>query len=67
MRDIKICIPSGKVKMTLFKNTDDEEDFEIKSLKRGIPYVLAYGVKYFLSNEEIKFAKIALNLLEQNK
>lgn len=63
MRDIKICIPSGKVKMTLFKNTDDEEDFEIRSLKRGIPYVFAYGVKYYLSNEEIEVVKKALNII----
>lgn len=54
MRSIRIGIPSGKAKMTLWENTEDEETFEIKSLKRGIPYVMAYGTKYELTEEEIK-------------
>ena len=54
MRTIKISIPSGKAKMTLLEGTEDEESFEIKSLKRGIPYVIAYSVKYELTPEEIK-------------
>ena len=54
MRSIKIGVPSGKAKMTLWENTEDEETFEIKSLKRGIPYVMAYGKKYELTEEEIK-------------
>lgn len=54
MRSIRISIPSGKAKMTLWENTEDEETFEIKSLKRGTPYVMAYGIKYELTEEEIK-------------
>ena len=52
MRSISISVPSGKAKMTLFENTEDEETFEIRSLKRGTPYVMAYGVKYELTEEE---------------
>lgn len=53
MRDIVIGIPSGKAKMVLWQGTEDEESFEIKSLKRGKPYVVAYGIKYELTEEEI--------------
>lgn len=58
MRSISIGIPSGKLKMALFEGTDEERYFEIKSLKRGIPYVLAYGVKYELSKDEIKYLRV---------
>ena len=34
MRGIRIGVPSGKAKMTLWEGTEDEESFEIKSLKR---------------------------------
>lgn len=54
MRFIRICVPSGKVKMTLWEGTEDEQSFEIKSLKRGTPYVVAHGIKYELTDEEIK-------------
>ena len=54
MRSIRIGIPSGKAKMVLWEGTEDEKSFEIKSLKRGIPYVIAYGIKYELTEEEIK-------------
>ena len=54
MRSITISVLSGKAKMTLWENIEDEEVFEIKSLKRGTPYVVAYGVKYELTEEEIK-------------
>lgn len=57
MRSISIGIPSGKAKMTLWEDTEDEESFEIKSLKRGIPYVMAYGKKYELTEEEIKYLR----------
>ena len=57
MRTIKISIPSGKAKMTLWEGTEDEERFEIKSIKRNIPYVIAYGVKYELTEEEIKYLR----------
>lgn len=54
MRSIKMSVPSGKLKMTLWEDTEDERDFEIKSAKRGIPYIIAYGKKYELTEEEIK-------------
>ena len=53
MRSILISVPNGKSKMILWEGTEDEETFEIKSLKRGTPYVMAYGVKYELTEEEI--------------
>lgn len=56
VRDIRIGFPSCELKMTLFKDTEDEQAFKIKSLKRGKPYVFAYGVKYYLTQEEIKEA-----------
>jgi hypothetical protein len=57
MRSITVGVPSGKVKLTLWEGTEDEETFEVKSLKRGTPYVMAYGVKYELTEEEIKHLK----------
>lgn len=57
MRSIRIGIPSGKAKMTLWEDTEDEESFEIKSLKRDTPYVIAYGIKYELTKEEIKYLR----------
>lgn len=57
MRSIKISIPSGKAKMILWEGTEDEETFEIKLLKRGIPYVVAYGIKYELTEEEITYLR----------
>lgn len=58
MRSISIGIPSGKLRMALFEGTDEERYFDIKSLKRGIPYVFAYGVKYELTKEEIKYLRV---------
>lgn len=63
MRSIRMGVPSGKLKMTLFEGTEDEETFEIKSLRRGVPYVTAYGTKYYLTNEEIQAAKKLLQLI----
>lgn len=57
MRKISIGVPSGKAKMVLWESTEEEEAFEIKSMKRGIPYVMAYGVKYELTDEEIKYLR----------
>ena len=57
MRSISVGVPSGVVKMTLWAGTEDEERFPVKSLKRGKPYVMAYGVKYELTEEEARFAR----------
>ena len=54
MRKITVGVPSGKAKMTLWEGTEDQEVFEIKSAKQGTPYVMAYGVKYELTEEEIE-------------
>lgn len=62
MRSIRMGIPSGKLKMVLFEGTEDEEAFEIKSLKRT-PYVNAYGTKYYLSDEEIQAVKKLLQMV----
>ena len=48
MRNIRIGVPSGKSKLVLWEGTEDENSFVIKSLNRGTPYVIAYGVKYEL-------------------
>ena len=48
--------------MRLWENTEDEESFEIKSLKRGVPYVLAYGIKYELTEEEIIYLRNMLKI-----
>lgn len=57
MRSIRISVPSGKAKMVMWEGTEDEQAFEIKSLKRGTPYIIAYGVKYELTAEEISQLK----------
>ena len=51
MRNIRVGVPSGKAKMVMWEGTENEESFEIKSLNRGIPYIMAYGVKYELTEE----------------
>lgn len=57
MRILSVSYPSGVVKITLWAGTEDEESFVVKSLKRGKPYVLAYGVKYYLTDQEISIVK----------
>ena len=60
MRPISIGFPSSKVKMILWEGTDDEESFPVKSVRRGKPYVQAYGVKYELTEEETRFIRAVL-------
>lgn len=67
MRTIRISVPSGKVKMVMWEGTEDEEEFEIKSLKRGTPYIKAYGVKYELTKEEINYIKSILSIMRKNE
>ena len=57
-RSIKVGVPSGKAKMIMWEGTEEEESFEIKSLKRGTPYIMAYGVKYELTEEEINHLRM---------
>lgn len=65
MRSIRIGVPSGKVKMIMWEGTEDEEEFEVKSLKRGTPYIKAYGVKYELTEEEISYIKKMKNIISK--
>lgn len=58
MRTIRVGVPSSKAKMVMWEGTEDEENFEIKSLKRGTPYIMAYGVKYELTEEEINHLRM---------
>ena len=58
MRKIRVGVPSGKAKMVMWEGTEDEESFEIKSLKRGTPYIMAYGIKYELKEEEINHLRL---------
>ena len=62
MRPISIGFPSGQVKMTLWEGTEEEEAFPVRCLKRGTPYVKAYGVKYELTEEEIRFIRGVLGV-----
>ena len=64
MRKIIVGVPSGKAKMTLWEGTEDEESFEIKSLKRGTLYIMAYGVKYELT-EEVKHLRTMQKVAER--
>lgn len=57
MRTIRISISNGKARMTLWEGTEDEKSLEIKSLKSNKPYVIDYGVKYYLTEEEIKYLR----------
>lgn len=63
MRSIRIGFPSGTIKMVLWEGTEDEKAFPIKSLKRGKPYVMAYGIKYELTDDEVNTAKAMLRSL----
>lgn len=64
MRSIRVGFPSGTVKMVLWEGTEDEKAFPVKSLKRGKPYVMAYGIKYELTEEEANMAKSLLETLD---
>ena len=57
MRPLSIGIPTGKVRMTLWAGTEDEESFEVRRLASEAPYVRAYGTKHPLTPEEIKGAR----------
>lgn len=65
MRSISMSMPSRVFKMTLWGGTEDEEKFIIHSLKRGTPYVKAYGVRYDLTAEETQYVKNMIKLFER--
>jgi len=62
MRTIKMGMPSGTLKLVLWEGTEDEKAFKIRSLNNK-PYVLAYGVRYNLTSEEIKYLNILKTIL----
>lgn len=57
IRPIVVGVPSGRIKMVLWAGTEDEKRFDIKALKRGNPYVEAFGIKYYLTSKETQLAK----------
>ena len=67
MRPIKLGVPSNKVKMTLWASTEDERDFIVKGLKSNSPYVTAYGVKYYLTKEEVGQVNLLKGLGKKKK
>nr|DAQ31603.1 MAG TPA: hypothetical protein [Caudoviricetes sp.] len=62
MRTIKIGIPTETLKLVLWEGTEDEKAFKIRSLNNK-PYVLAYGVRYNLTSEEIKYLNVLKTIL----
>ena len=54
IRPISIGVPFGKPKMTLWVGTEDEQSFLIRDISSQRPYVNAYGIKYYLTEEEVK-------------
>lgn len=57
MRPVAIGFPSGRLKMTLWAGTEDEQSFQIFGMKTGKPFVKAYGIKYELTEEEKQMAE----------
>ena len=49
--------PHGETRMELWGGTGDREWFVVRSLKRGKPYVKAYGVKHYLTEREAIIAR----------
>lgn len=66
MRSISIGMPSGTVKMVLWEGSEDEKAFPVRCLKRGKPYVMAYGIKYELTDEEARLARDMVQALTGN-
>ena len=64
-RIISVGLLDNKAYLILWYDTEDEESFPVRCLKRGRPYVLAYGTKYYLTNEEIRDIKNTINNLNR--
>lgn len=62
VRSVTIGLPSRTAYLTLWEDTEDEETFPIKYVRSNYPYVTAYGIKYYLSDKEIKILRLMLNL-----
>lgn len=55
MRPISVGFPSGRVKLTLWAGSEDEQDFPVRFPKQGKPFVKAFGIKYELTEEETQY------------
>lgn len=55
-------MPSRILMLVLWEGTEDEEAFKIRGLNSN-PYVTAYGVRYNLTHEEIKYLNILKTIL----
>lgn len=66
MRNISVGFPSGKAKMTLWQGTEDEESFIIKSVNKN-PYVVAYGIKYELTEDEVHYLKQITDVINRQR
>lgn len=51
-RYVTVNLLTGKPYLMLWANTEYQEEFPIKAIKTK-PYVMAYGVRYDLTNKEI--------------
>lgn len=63
-RPISIGYPSGKLKMVMWAGTEDAESFPIISPNSAKPYVRAYGVKHYLTEEETQQVHTLLKLIK---
>lgn len=62
MRIIKIGMPSGTLELVPWEDTEDERAFKIRSLNNK-QYILAYGIRYNLTQEEIKYLNVLKTIL----
>ncbi len=66
-RPISIGFPSGKLKMTLWEGTEDQETFPIMGANTKCPYCKAYGIRYDLTETEIRNMKALQSLLWEDQ
>ncbi len=62
-RTIVMGYPSGKLKITLWGGTEDEQTFPIIGAQTDHPYCRAYGIRYDLTKQEIVNMKALQGLL----
>ena len=62
-RYITVGFPSGKVKLTRWAGTEEEESFPGKGLRLHCkPFVMAYGRRYELTEAEVRYARQMLGI-----
>ena len=67
VRSISLAFPSCTARLWLWEGTEDEEAFRIYGVRSEAPYVRAYGVTYYLTEEEKKTLKHLMNAGEEIK